>query len=687
MKKAKWMFLTFLAMHFLSSSSQEPDTSRWEIIDCGADGVPFNDDLLIWHTDDGYIQTGSNELVRTKATRNEFNTLRAFPDKERENCYSMSSETQTLRYIIRVGFYYGNYDGLSKPPKFDLFINNVKWATVDTSINNGEPFYEEIIYHDRASGFFRICLVKIKGGGIPLINSIEIMVVYDELYPEMERGATYNLVARTNLGGPEVRYDIDTDEMYNRIWSKDASPYARVSGFPNLVPTYENHPPIPILGDAIVSNAYDPITLTINRRQSTPQSAYIVLYFTDLGDPFNSRQTTTLKIEINSQDQGIVNATGYGETTVITKYPVMVSGPTINITLSRADELSLPPMIAAMEVFTKWDAGPDTSRWQSIDCGREVLRLDDALFTWDANRDYTQTGINKLVRINTTRDEFNTLRAFPNNTKDNCYNVPIDTETIRYIIRVGFYYGNYDGLSRPPTFDLFINNIKWTTINTSTNDGEPVYEEIIYYNKGSGFFKICLVHIQDGGIPIINSIETVGVFHVLYPKMETNATYSLVTRINFGGPEVRYDLETDEIYNRIWSKGATPYANVSGLPTNLAPTFENHPPRSVMADAIESNASDPITLTIDLPQLTSPCDDIAEPTQLMDTIAFKLQEKPKALRTHESDDLAMILGQDTDSKYVTIPWKPKMDYENNSLKPLKLKNCTGDKPIQSVDAN
>ncbi|KAK1371628.1 hypothetical protein POM88_037720 [Heracleum sosnowskyi] len=34
----------------------------------------------------------------------------------------------------------------------------------------------------------------------------------------------------------------------------------------------------------------------------------------------------------------------------------------------------------------------------------------------------------------------------------------------------------------------------------------------------------------------------------------------------------------------------------------------------------------------------------------MDTIAFKLQEKPKALRTHESDDLAMIAGQDTDSK-------------------------------------
>lgn len=88
--------------------------------------------------------------------------------------------------------------------------------------------------------------------------------------------------------------------------------------------------------------------------------------------------------------------------------------------------------------------------WQSIDCGREAIRLDDTLFTWNSNHDYTQTGTNKLVRINTTRDEFNTLRAFPNNTKDNCYNVPIDTQMIRYIIRVGFYYGDYNGLSTPP---------------------------------------------------------------------------------------------------------------------------------------------------------------------------------------------------------------------------------------------
>lgn len=157
-----------------------------------------------------------------------------------------------------------------------------------------------------------------------------------------------------------------------------------------------------------------------------------------------------------------------------------------------------------------------------------------------ADFNYTKTGSNEIVGIKTTRDEFNTLRAFPNSRQENCYIVPTEKQRIRYIIRVGFYYGNYDSLSKPPIFNLFIDNVKWTTIDTSINNGEPLYEEIIYENKESGFFKICLSRIKDGGIPFINSIETVILFDDLYSKMEANATYNLVTRANFGDPEVRY---------------------------------------------------------------------------------------------------------------------------------------------------
>ncbi|XP_074347527.1 putative LRR receptor-like serine/threonine-protein kinase At1g05700 [Apium graveolens] len=202
----------------------------------------------------------------------------------------------------------------------------------------------------------------------------------------------------------------------------------------------------------------------------------------------------------------------------------------------------------------------DTSKWLSIDCGNDQVSSDDLLL-WEPDSDYIQVGSNKLVLTKAFRDEFNTLRAFPSNARNNCYTVPTEKQMLRYIIRVGFYYGNYDGLRKPPTFNLFLNNILWTTVNTSINNFEPFYKETIYPNKELGFFKICLVQIKDGGIPFIRSIETMVIFDELYPKMETNAIYSLITRINFGGPVVWYNVGSGEIYKWIWIKKVMPYAS------------------------------------------------------------------------------------------------------------------------------
>ncbi|WOH02529.1 hypothetical protein DCAR_0521918 [Daucus carota subsp. sativus] len=307
----------------MNSKSAGPDTSRWQSIDCGSERS-WEDRLLTWRSDYDYSQTGWNKLVGTNTTRDEFNTLRAFPNGSKDDCYNVPIDADMVRYIIRVGFYYGNYDGLSKPPTFDLFINNKKWTTINTSLNEGEPFYEEIIYPNKGSEFFKICLVQIQDGGIPFINSIETVGIFHTLF--------------------------------NRIWSKGYTTYANVSGLPTIyAATSSNYPPESVMADAIESNASDPITLTIDLPQFTPQSAFIVLYIPQLVYTNKPNQTRSLKIEIDGKDQGTADTIGYNENTVVTKYPVTVSGPTINITLSRVNESSLPPMIAAMEVFTKLD--------------------------------------------------------------------------------------------------------------------------------------------------------------------------------------------------------------------------------------------------------------------------------------------------------------------------------------------
>lgn len=68
----------------------------------------------------------------------------------------------------------------------------------------------------------------------------------------------------------------------------------------------------------------------------------------------------------------------------------------------------------------------------------------------------------------------------------------------------------------------------------------PIYHEAMYVNQGAGSLNVCIVQDESGVVPFISSIEAVQISVTLYPEMETNYAYNLVSRINYGGGEVRY---------------------------------------------------------------------------------------------------------------------------------------------------
>ncbi|PON66973.1 Malectin-like carbohydrate-binding domain containing protein [Parasponia andersonii] len=73
--------------------------------------------------------------------------------------------------------------------------------------------------------------------------------------------------------------------------------------------------------------------------------------------------------------------------------------------------------------------------------------------TWDTDEEFIKSGVNNFINsTNTTLSQMRTLRSFPNGDK-NCYNLPFVSRT-KYLVRAGFYYGNYDNLLKPPTFVL-----------------------------------------------------------------------------------------------------------------------------------------------------------------------------------------------------------------------------------------
>ena len=179
--------------------------------------------------------------------------------------------------------------------------------------------------------------------------------------------------------------------------------------------------------------------------------------------------------------------------------------------------------------------------WWSIDCGSSSSHVVDGSISWEIDTNYTKADSNRRVPQNQAVEEMNTLRFFPNQTDNNCYVIPLKFPGFNHIVRAGFYYGNYDGLSKPPTFDLKLDRENWTTVNTSSSvdGGLPIYHEAIYLTR-SGNLTVCLVQTMDREVPFISSLEGVPIRNIYEEVLDTTtATLHLVARTNFGGSEVR----------------------------------------------------------------------------------------------------------------------------------------------------
>lgn len=102
----------------------------------------------------------------------------------------------------------------------------------------------------------------------------------------------------------------------------------------------------------------------------------------------------------------------------------------------------------------------------------------------------------------------------------------------KYIIRAGFYYGNYDYLFKPPTFNLIIDDNLWANVTTSIGI-DPIYHELIYFTRKE-HVSICLNQTQKGEIPFISSLEAIPLASYVYRLMENNTALYLEHRTNYG---------------------------------------------------------------------------------------------------------------------------------------------------------
>ena len=165
-------------------------------IDCGASNPYTDKNGIKWETDESYTTNGENHAVKTADSAPEpLKTLRVFSSRKK-NCYSVAIKGGG-QVRLRVSFSYGNYDGKSSPPSFELLVDGNDWDTVQTSMDS-ENHYEGIyvVTGDSTS----VCVAQTSPGQLPFVSAIQVWELEQEMYGQFDPSTSLLLVDRYAFG-------------------------------------------------------------------------------------------------------------------------------------------------------------------------------------------------------------------------------------------------------------------------------------------------------------------------------------------------------------------------------------------------------------------------------------------------------------------------------------------------------
>jgi hypothetical protein len=174
-------------------------------IDCGADeDYTDRETGISYKTDKDFISTGKNKVVAPEYDLTTLyygkmvNSLRIFPEGER-NCYTLKPiQGKNQNYYVRAFFRYGNYDSKNQTQiKFDLYIGVNYWATVEETFENKYWINYDIIHYSVTDTIY-VCLVN-TGFGVPFISGLDLLFMNDSSYRSMNGSLLRRVQA--DLGG------------------------------------------------------------------------------------------------------------------------------------------------------------------------------------------------------------------------------------------------------------------------------------------------------------------------------------------------------------------------------------------------------------------------------------------------------------------------------------------------------
>uniref|UniRef100_A0A8I6YQR5 non-specific serine/threonine protein kinase n=1 Tax=Hordeum vulgare subsp. vulgare TaxID=112509 RepID=A0A8I6YQR5_HORVV len=338
----------------------QPDYQGFISIDCG---IPVNSTYqdsitnIVYVSDYGFITTGENRNISSDymdpSLAKSYSNLRFFPHGPR-NCYTLRSLVMGNKYLVRASFYYGNYDGLGKPPVFDLYLGTNYWHEVNYSDAGAFNWMDILLV--APTDYLQVCLVN-KGTGNPFISGLELRPLNTTLYPEVNASQLLVLVNsnRFHTGPTEnsiIRYPSDPQD---RIWTTynaipNCTKISATSPMHNNLRDVYNVPSSVMQNAATVNSSRIDFSWNPSDPSANINSKYFfIFYFAEL-QHVPSKAVRQFDIIVNNKTW---NGRPYTPTFLFANYfsGVVQGMENYSVSLVSTKNATLPPILNAMEMY------------------------------------------------------------------------------------------------------------------------------------------------------------------------------------------------------------------------------------------------------------------------------------------------------------------------------------------------
>ncbi|KAK4590869.1 hypothetical protein RGQ29_021169 [Quercus rubra] len=301
--------------------------------------------------------------------------------------------SQQISAVYKGTFFYGNYDGQSKLPQFDIHLGVNMWDTVNIT-NVTIPVIKELI-HVPSQTNLQVCLVN-TGLGMPFISAIELRPLSNKTY-ETNFGSLA-LFARLDVGSSiSYRYPFD---IYDRIWGPYSdNTYTILSTFQTIDTSSNNYyqPPSIVMSTASTPiNVSAPLELFWDTENATSEY-YIYMHFAEVVN-LAATQFRSFNITLNGKYWYGPFAPKYLSTITLFSPLILPNAQKYDFLFFKAEGSTLPPIINALEIYSVRDLSQSGTYKKDVDAITSIKSAYGVQKNWEGDpclpQAYSWAGLN-----------------------------------------------------------------------------------------------------------------------------------------------------------------------------------------------------------------------------------------------------------------------------------------------------